>query len=230
MPETIKTTRIDVTDEELLLLDGECRPEIQNKIDNLKDALKIQKEVFGVDPEISKFVVAVVEEAKTSGRLGYRCVYITRCPVCGRTDGYQTHKRTSRWHRRGTPNYEKPNVFGGRELHIGCVSIRNRATLGCCDECMKKATPLFMEHLIGIKAEMPQELTGVPPQYKWYQKRKCTKCGWEGHEGEMGKERTLMGDGWYPAKCPKCPAKNEFLSTPIDIADGFVVVENAKSK
>ena len=49
---------------------------------------------------------------------------------------------------------------------------------------------------------------------------------WEGHEGQVGRLRTLLGDGTYPGKCLSCGVEHRpFSVSPLEIIDGFVVVE-----
>lgn len=62
------------------------------------------------------------------------------------------------------------------------------------------------------------------PLWTRHSNRRCTKCGWEGHEGEMGRLMTLMGDGYYPALCPECGAGDRLFSRDVETRDGFTVV------
>jgi hypothetical protein len=80
--------------------------------------------------------------------------------------------------------------------------------------------------------QLPPQLIASPtqPLYTKQSNMKCSKCNWEGHEGEMGKLRTLMGDGWYAGKCPSCGVENTLFSNVIKPTEGYVLTENAPPK
>ena len=97
--------------------------------------------------------------------------------------------------------------------------------LGCCHTCWTKLKPVVGIALADVHAELPEELTGVPPRHKCFRRQKCTRCGWEGHEGQMRKLPTLTGDGAYYGGCPNCPAQNGLFCMVIQTQPGFVVVD-----
>lgn len=64
------------------------------------------------------------------------------------------------------------------------------------------------------------------PLYQRWDRCRCKRCKWTGHDGQLGKLRTLMGDGFYPGKCPSCGEERRPLgSDPFERLDGFDVVE-----
>lgn len=87
--------------------------------------------------------------------------------------------------------------------------------------------PVITERLTDIPAELPEQLQAPDaPRWKRQARRHCTACGWDGHEGQMRRKRTLFGDGDYPAGCPNCDAENSPLGRHIiELVDGFTVVE-----
>ncbi len=102
------------------------------------------------------------------------------------------------------------------------VSLINTFNLGCCNECWSVVKEPLLKELSAFPVELPEHLTGFPPRFKKYDNRKCSKCGWIGSERLMGRKRTMIGDGWYPASCPECKAENAFFGpTIIGSADGF---------
>jgi predicted nucleic-acid-binding Zn-ribbon protein len=77
---------------------------------------------------------------------------------------------------------------------------------------------------------MPSEITGVNPQVKRVDVMHCKKCDWRGPESDMGLMRTLMGDGFYHGKCPKCEAKNMLFVHEIETVSGQFVLVPVESK
>ena len=53
----------------------------------------------------------------------------------------------------------------------------------------------------------------------------CHKCGEKMYESEMGKASTLMGDGYYPSKCPKCGAESLLFGNIYKLTDEFRMVK-----
>ena len=91
---------------------------------------------------------------------------------------------------------------------------------------MLRLVPVLAEALRDVDCEVPAKLRaeGAPKRVR-YQNRRCTECGWEGHEGQMIREQTVLGDGTYPAGCPSCRASNRFLGrTLVEIVDGYTVL------
>lgn len=195
-----------VTDEELLLLDGKCGKETQGLIDSLKLRNRIAESRALTDSEAT-FVRDVLNEASTNKTLIFRSLRIRRCPVCNTAAGYAKRTRSSRSGRRGEPNYDRPLTMYGYELARRFFVIKDTPTIGCCTSCWKKIQPILAEELSGVPAEIPQDITGIPPRFKAYDVMKCTKCGWVGSEHLMGKLPAVMG-GFYPGKCPECGAEH----------------------
>ena len=221
MTETPKLYSVKLTADELLTLDGHCTPSVQGLVDQMKEARSMMES--GLRECVAAMIASVVAQAEKDGRLVFRRQSITRCPCCSRSDGYYPVKRSSRYKRRGQPDFDRPKTFSGYELRHSRVSFKHSISRGFCESCLPEALPALTAALADTKAEIPEKLTGIAPRWKWQQKRLCTKCGWTGHEGEMVRERTLVGDGWYPAKCPKCGAGGGF-SNAVKIADGFDLI------
>lgn len=214
---------VKVTDEELVLLDGACSPETQSEVDAAKARLDARR--HGLEPHIADLVADAVRVARAKGRLTWVYEQITYCRACRRSDGYVPYKSGPR---RGTPNYSRRIHFRGIDLDRGFVVVTGHVSLGGCEDCLTAAAPTLAEELRGVPAQVPPHLRaeGEPKRVR-HDNRRCTACGWEGHEGQMGRLRTLMGDGTYPALCPECNAENRFGTQPVERTDGFTVVEVA---
>lgn len=222
----IETTTVYLTDQELALLDGHCNEGVQTEVDKAKARLKTAELLGNVPDNLIPFVSRIIEEARATGRLILSRRSLHYCNVCGKSAGYAKYKRTGRYHRKGEPNYDKPLSLWGVELADRFVRIGGRATLGCCGSCWNKVKPFLADALRDIRAEIPEAITGYPPRWVRYDNRKCSKCGWEGHEGEMGRLPVMMGRGTYPGECPQCHAQNLPMGhTIIKVQDGFQVVE-----
>lgn len=211
--------------DELLRLDGFASAATQKVIDAAKAAWKIAMEFPQLTAEQSALVIAAREEALDKGRLIHQGISLTYCVVCKTNPGYAPRKRATRYHGKGTPDYNKPLSVPGVELADRFIRVRGHASLGACSVCFVNLKPALLAALNDVRAELPERLTGTPPRWRKFDKRVCSVCGWSGHEGEMGKLRTLLGDDTYYGQCPQCAARNEFGSEKIRSVDGFVVVE-----
>lgn len=222
----MQTTTVCLTDEELAALDGHVSAKVQAEVSKALAQLEDKKGLGAIPDQYRDFAARIIEEAKSAGKLVFWQKRLRNCNVCGKAAGYAKYKRCGKYHDKGDPNYDKPLTFGGIELADRSIVIKNRVSLGCCLTCWKEVKPFLGDALRGVKAAMPEKITGYPPKWKWRQNRCCTKCGWEGHEGQMHPHSTMMGDGYYPAGCPAlgCTAENlGFGPTLIKIADGFTL-------
>lgn len=223
----MKTT-VHLSDEVLLLLDGKADDKTQSLIESVKRRIEMSKRLQLVTPDQAAFISGVVDYAKANGILRLQYTRASRCGVCKRFGGYKKFKTGPR---RGRDNYDRPILLSGIQMSAGFVLFKDTFNLGCCDECWSVVKAPLLEELSNVQAELPEGLTGVPPKFKKYNNRKCNNCGWTGSERLMRKERTLMGDGWYPAYCPQCSSKNPiFGPTIIESASGFEIYPVEQSK
>jgi len=214
---------VKLTDQELQLLDGKCSDEIQSCVDGAKKRIELKSSLEFVPDEFRDLAVSVVEEARKNGELVFQRTSARSCPCCKKEAGYAIRTRSGRYHRKGDKNYDKPLSFGAVEFSKRFVRMKHYLDVGCCADCFVKAEPYLKDCLSGVVAEIPKQLRleGMPV-HKKFSNKKCSKCEWEGHEGEMGSSMTLMGDGKYPSTCPKCNAKNTLFETVIKTVDGYV--------
>lgn len=220
--------RFDLTAEEAVLLDGSSRPEIQSVVDRAKRELRLRN--CELSPQEARFVDDVLEHAAAKGKLVFRHVRLRSCRYSGKTAGYATYTRSSRHHRKGDTNWKKPLFMAGVDLADSVIRMKGRAEIGCCLGFWKAVRPKLLPHLEDIKAEIPEEIMGHPPHWRKWLNHRCSHCGWEGHEGQMGQVRTFMGDGTFRGKCPGCGAENGFLRTIVEVVDGFALVPADESR
>lgn len=223
-------SRVNLTDTELVLLDGQVGEKVQVEIVLAQARLETAGRLTDLTPELAGFIADAVAEAKKNGRLIFRYKQLSHCKLCGERGGHLKYKRNSRWHCKGELNYKKPTYVSGIELACRFVTVRGYASVGCCTSCFKKVENNLIAELGKVKAELPKQLVDGKT-YKRYQKVECQKCDWKGHEGQMIQKRTLMGVGFYPGGCPAegCGALNSpFGVREIKTLTEFEVVECKK--
>ena len=220
------TNLYSLTDAEAVTLDGHVSDDTQRKVDEAKARIAAVERLSDVDPKVAAFIADAISTANEHGLLRWAYRDFSRCGACGVDKGYAKYKSGPR---KGEPNYKKPLLHRGVELDPGMVSIQHRAKLGLCPECITSVTPLLVDELRAVTAQLPDKLRHPddPPRVK-YDNRRCTHCGWEGHEGQMRQLPTVMPGGTYPGGCPQCPKENYFLGPRvIESIPGFVVVERS---
>jgi hypothetical protein len=214
-----------LTDDELVILDGRCAAKVQAEVDAAKLRVAMSTAIPGLKPELAGLIADIVTEAQQNGRLVFQHTGIDRCPICKRTGGYAKWRSTTRYHRKGDENKDKPLSIGAYDFARRFITWSRSVTLGCCDTCFAEMKPALLAKLSDVRAAIPDALTGVKPKWIRYDNRKCTNCNWTGHEGEMVQDYALMG-GKYTAGCPQCGEKNRpFGRTIIATADGFSLIE-----
>lgn len=215
---------VDLTDEEIVLLDGKCGEKAQAEVNAAKLRLAAVAAFVGLDAKYAGFIADAVSLAKTDGRLGVRWEYGTWCRLCKRSAGYAKYKQSGRYHKKGDENRKKPLTMPLIDLRVSFVTIKGHVSMGCCDQCWAIIKPELKKALASVQAQMPESLTGEPPKWRRFDNRQCRRCGWKGHEGQMMRLPTLMGDGHYFGGCPNCDAENVFLGRPlIEAAEGFTI-------
>lgn len=213
---------VSLTTDEMLLLDGKVRPEIQKEVDLAKEAKALED--FADDAAQARFIADALREARTNGRLICRWIQLYYCNYTSRSAGYGTHRRRGKYHRKGETDYNKPLTMAGVELADRFLRIQGRAILGCCKEFWDKVRPKLALQLQDIEAEIAEELTGYPPRWKRFNRYECDQCKWTGHEGQLLELPALFG-GRYAGECPNCHAKNLPLSpSVVKVVDGFELV------
>lgn len=220
------SARVELSDAELLLLDGGCSEKVQAEVDAARSRLDTAAAMPDVSPEMAGLIADAVTEAKTNGLLLWRATRARSCVVCGKRAGYWVFKSGPR---RGREDWNRPLSFYAVEMADRFVRMENHLTLGCCQDCAQELRPLIAAALADVQAQVPDHIAAQGrPKWKKHGRRECPDCGWQGHEGEMRLLRAVMG-GMYPGGCPSCPFDSTFLGRSFTILDGFdVVAEGAR--
>lgn len=213
----------ELLDTEWLLLDGQCRPEVQIMVDAARERLVMRGRYANMEPALAGFIADVIREAQQEGQLIYQHRRITFCPLCKRAAAYPVYKSGRK---KGQPNYSKPRLgFAGIELAYRFVRIEGHVALGGCADCINGVEPWLREELRGVPTQLTESLKADgEPQRIRYKRKRCKLCGWEGHEGEMRQLPAIMGSS-YPGGCPNCPAETGLFRNDIEHCEGFVVEE-----
>jgi hypothetical protein len=219
------TTSVALTDAELALLNGRCSDKVQAEVNGALARIEAAGR-YDLPHDLAGLIADVVTEARNEGRIIHRPARLSYCRWCKTSAGYALFKSGPR---RGRRNLNRPLTLSGIEMAVRFVRVENHVRLGACSDCMAIVRPSLITALADVQAEVPDALAAEGrPAWKRYDNRHCTVCDWTGHEGQMGKLRTLIGDGWYPGKCPSCGHEDGFGSRKIESRDGFAVVELAR--
>ncbi len=212
-----KTYEVNLTYNELTLLDGKVNEKTQKIINTAKT-----EQSFGFDnPSINK----ALAEAMNCGKLTWRYKQISNCQYCNKSREYATYTKSSRYHCKGDKNYDKPIYYGGIKFNEGFVTIQGYGDM--CNDCFEKYKKEMIDYI--INNDLPIEIQKNDYKITKYIKDPvliCYDCGKEMCESKMGKHRTVMGDGYYPSKCPNCGAESTFCGKSHKTTDKFVMVIN----
>lgn len=212
-----KTYSVSLTYDELLLIDGKCGEKAQEIVEKAKLEFG-----FGLDPVCNEILAKSIK----IGKLTWRYKEISSCETCkDKPRDYYKYARSSRYHRKGDNNYDAPLKYSGIEPNGGFISIAGIP--GICKDCwfnvyLPKLTDYIISHDLPIEI---QKNDIVATKYKKDSVYICHKCGEKIYESEMGKARTLVGDGYYPSKCPKCGAESLLFGNSHKLTDEFRMVK-----
>lgn len=216
-----KTYDVDLTYNEIILLDGKVNEKVQKTINTAK-----MEKGFGFDnPSVNE----ALAEAMNTGKLTWRYKQISNCEYCGKKRDYYTYARDSRYHRKGEKNHDAPKYYSGMKFNEGFVTMQGYGDM--CTDCFEKYKKAMIDYI--IDNDLPIEIQKNDYKITKYLKDPiciCYKCGKEMRESEMGRHSTMMGNGDYPSKCPHCGAESLFLGNSHKPTDKFVMILNPEFK
>jgi hypothetical protein len=219
---------VELTAEEMLLLDGKCGQKVQASVDLARNALAIKGET-DLSASEAKMIAKILAYAKENGALRFMADNISHCPCCDHREGYYTHKRAGRYHAKGQIDPSKPKTFRAWDVTDDFIRIRNSIRLGFCEFCRERVEPVLVKMLAGIQVQPPKHWEAMQPRWEKQKIMHCLKCDWRGSEDKMTRRSTLMGDGTYPSGCPECRAENTPLGKRlIEDAGEFIMIEKGE--
>lgn len=196
-----KTYEIKLLFEELKELDGKVSEAAQKVIDQVK-----KEYAYGFSLPI---INEILRKSEETGELTWRYKQIRSCDYCDKKHDYYRYPRSGRYHSKGDKNFNNPIYYSGIKFHEGFVTVQGLGDM--CSECNEKYN--IINQLIDYILDNDLKIQIQKNDYRdsRYLKddiRICYSCDYEMAESEMGKESTIMGDGYYPSSCPKCSAKS----------------------
>lgn len=198
---------LNLSDEELLLLDGKVSEDTQQLIDKIKHRLALESKLEEIPEKYRKWAAELIALAESEGRLVREHTKLSRCPCCNQQKTYATYKRNSRYHNKGDFNYSKPLYVHGWEFQHRFISFVGYPGQGICYTCWDEVSPYLVNALSEVKAEIPYRITGQNSRWFFGKHAECKKCGWIGPEYEMGQLPAVFG-GYYRGQCPNCGEKS----------------------
>lgn len=195
-----KVYSVDLTWEELQLLDGKVREKAQKVIDKAR----IEQSI-GFDLPIMN---EIIRKSLETGTLTWVRKSIRSCDYCDKERTYQRYKRSSRYHNKGDFDYDKPVYYGGIAFNEGFIAIKGLGDM--CSECCSNHKVL--ERLIDYIWEKDLKIQIQSNNYRPGKYLKdpiysCKDCGEEFPESKMGRDAAVFS-GYYPSRCPHCDSKN----------------------
>lgn len=213
--------KVELEYNELIQLDGQVSEDAQKVIDIAKKEKTIG---FEFEP-----MNELLRKAEEKGELTWRYKGIRSCSHCEKTHEYVRYARNSRWHSKGDKNYDKPIHHAGIEFNVGIINFVGSGDM--CRDCEKEHQVIekLVDFIIhnDLKIQI-QKNDFSPSKYLKDDIRVCFECKEEMKESEMTKERTMMGDGWYPCGCPKCGAKSLPFGRSHGVTSKFEFIINPK--
>jgi hypothetical protein len=210
-------TSISLSDEDLATLTVSVDADVRAAANAARDRLSAPARFPVIPPHVAALITDVLAEAKANGRLIQRGVSVSLCRYCG------AH---SEWKKPPRKRTERECPVAGVEFADRFLIISRHISVGGCRACVDQALPILRAELATFPVQLPSalRLEGATVYERWDRCR-CKHCKWTGHDGQLGKLRTLMGDGYYPGKCPSCGAERLPLGAdPFERLDGFDVV------
>ena len=219
----IKTYPINLTLEELLLIDDNVSEEAQKVINKAK-----QESTYGFELPIMN---EILRRSEQIGKLTWNYTQVRDCKYCDKKSSYHTYPRSSNYHSKGDKNYDKPKYYGGIVFNQGFVVMKGYGDM--CSECEKKYDVIhrLIDYIIDndLKIEI-QNNKYKPSKYLKDEIKICYSCDKEMSESTMSNLTTMMGDGYYKGECPHCGAKSLPFGESHKRTDKFDFIDNPEFK
>jgi hypothetical protein len=152
-----KVRMMEISDEELALLDGKCRPALQLDVDKAVDRLQyVTNGPTNLTPEQRSFVGEVVAIATREMSAYYREVFVHKCSCCDRGGEYTKYRSGIK---KGRPNRQRP-------IKIAAISYCFWSA-DACTECAEAIHEYLVSSLADIPAALDDALLASPDQVNY---------------------------------------------------------------
>lgn len=194
--------RIELSYDEMILLDGKVGSAAQKIIDFEK-----RKKNYGFEFDFINEAIAVALE---NGYIRKSNDTMRHCKYCDKKYDYYEYKSTTKYHRKGEKNHEKPVRYAGIKFVSSNVLFSGTADI--CMDCAKKYNVVERTYKYIVDKNMPIEIQifGYTTKYKKDDMQICKNCNKEIYESEMGRSPTIFDGGSYPSTCPYCKSESTF--------------------
>lgn len=215
-------TSVSLSDDDLATLVASADADVRAAANAARDRLSAPARFPGMPSHVAALIADVLAEAKKNGQLIYRGVSVSLCRYCGAQSEWKKPPR-----RKNKVEYP----ISGVEFADRFIIISRHISVGGCRSCVEQALPFLRAELSTFPVQLPPALRlDDAVQYCRWGRCRCKHCNWAGHDGELGKLRVLMGDGYYPGKCPSCGVERRpFGLDPFERLDGFDVVAETRA-
>ena len=214
-----KVYSIKLTLEELRILDGKVSSKAQEIIDKAKE-----ENSFGFGLPLMN---EILSESSKTGELTWKYKNIRSCPYCDKKYDYAVYPRSSRYHRKGDKNFDKPKYYRGLAFNEGFVTIEGSGDI--CVDCANKHNLIngLIDYIIDndLKIQI-QKNDHKNSKYLKDNIRECYQCKEEMLESTMKRKDNLMMNGTYPSICPKCGAEATIFGKSHKITNKFNMIPN----
>lgn len=182
---------IDITEDELVLLDGKvANPKVQEQINYLKAVRQQNQSVIGDNLTSAErnLISKLITSVNKLGMIEIRNDKRFSCEICNKKAKEILFKS----------GRNKGRFKEWQELHGKKI-----CDVFACNECFQRLTPILVENLTLAKGFV----SGLPGHInKWYKVgyRQCTGCQEITSTNEWKPKPCFMGSGYFPGQCPKC--------------------------
>ena len=183
---------VELSNEELMHLDGKVNPKVQIMIDRIKVAFQYR--------ELGHPLDELIADSMRTGELMW--IYQSlrgseSCDRCKTSPGYVDYLSGRN---RGKVNWNRPISIDGFTFRT-CDAAPD---IRLCRACALEAIKILKEYILGhdLQIQIPEDT-----RYARENERLCYKCGAKIWEFDMIYFPSLMGKGFYYAACPLCRAE-----------------------
>lgn len=193
-----KTRDVNLTDDEIIALDGKVNDKAQQKVDYVKS----------VHEHDSLGNILAQEILVDSLKQNYISVRNRELTSCGNCDVRTTYAVFKSGPRKGEQNRNKPRPVYGMSFNDGFIIITGYSSRGLCKDCGNKMKQLLQDYI--LENDLPIEIgySLKDTRYLKEEERQCFKCEKPMWQFDMGTHPTMMGGGYYHATCPHCNAQS----------------------